>query len=153
MIAGNHDLLGFETKLIGDYLHRVDGSAIDRGLTRLAQASVTDGRSETFKQALEGGRPTVHVGRLDYFGREEFSQSGPTGVSADRKINAAGEVRSAEEQSAHTSQAVSRSMPMSTRRIGRKPLSASSDLLTRGKLLAISDRRVVPHKTKVAARW
>ena len=96
MIGGNHDLLGFETKLIGDYLHRVDGSAINRGLTSLAQAPVTDGRSETFEQALEGGRPTVHGGRLDYFGREKLSQSGPAGLSADRKINAAGEVRSAE---------------------------------------------------------
>ena len=42
---------------------------------------------------------------------------------------------------------------MSTRRIVTKPLSASSDLLTRGKLLAISERRVVPHKIEVAARW
>src|SRR5438445_6078652 len=94
MIGGNHDLLGFETKLVCNNLHRVNGSAVDTGLAGLAQTPVANRRSEAFKQALEGSRSTIHIGRLDHFGDEEPSQFPPAGSRADRKTHAAGEMRS-----------------------------------------------------------
>src|ERR1700685_4178673 len=94
MIHRQHDLFGFEAELIGHRFHSVDRGAIDARLASLAKTAVAGVGSETFQQALERGRPAVHVGALDYFGNEEFPQCAPTTAPAERSSSAAGETRS-----------------------------------------------------------
>ncbi len=65
VIAGQHDLLGAQPELIGDFLDGVDGGAVHAGLARLAQAAVVYRNAKAFEQGLERRRPAIHVGGLD----------------------------------------------------------------------------------------
>src|SRR5579875_736237 len=94
MIGRQHDLLGFETELVGDRFHGVDRSAVDAGLAGLAQAAIAGRRPKAFEQAFERGGPAVHVGALDHFGCQKFSQCAPARAPAERSKRAAGETRS-----------------------------------------------------------
>src|SRR5580693_5284417 len=42
MVDGQHDLLRFDAKLVGDFFQRVDGGAIDIGLAGFAQAAIVN---------------------------------------------------------------------------------------------------------------
>ena len=70
MIHRKHDLFGGDAKLVGDFIERIDGSAVDIGLASFAEASVMDVDAETFEETLESGGAAIHVGGLDGFGNE-----------------------------------------------------------------------------------
>ena len=77
MIHRKHDLFSGNAKLVGDFIERIDGSAVDIGLAGFAEASVMDVDTETFEETLESGGAAIHVGGLDGFGNEATGHRWP----------------------------------------------------------------------------
>ena len=95
MIGGEHDLLGLEPELVGDFLDGVDGGAVDVGLAGFAQAAVIDLNIETLEQGFQCRGSTVHVGGLDNLGHDEpGAELHGFARPAARRAILAGEMRS-----------------------------------------------------------
>jgi hypothetical protein len=71
MIDRHHDLFGVEAELARDVLDRIDRRAVERGLTRLAQAAVAGRQSESVEQRLERRGTAVDGRRLDRLRNQE----------------------------------------------------------------------------------
>src|SRR5208282_1971765 len=82
IVRGNHDLLGLESKLHSDLLHRVYRGSVHIGLAGFTQSPIAHRNSESFEQALQGCRSAIRGGGLDNFGNQpaavvEFHGSSP----------------------------------------------------------------------------
>src|SRR5262245_35995082 len=70
MVHRQHDLLGLQAELHGHVLQSVDLGAIYIGLTRLAQAPITQGRATAVDQTLERRWTAVHGRGLHHLWHE-----------------------------------------------------------------------------------
>jgi hypothetical protein len=73
VIGGHQDLLRIEAELLRDLLERIEGCAVERGATRVAQPGVVDAHAVTLEHGRERRHRAVHRRGLDDLGDQPAS--------------------------------------------------------------------------------